>query len=117
MDVTTAKSRAHLLHAWVFPAGKASATLSDGGLLTAERLANGGVTLKVSGGQASGELWAQVFWPNGTAGPAHVTGLTRVDGADPLTLAAGTWTYSSARRAVCLHGKAGAKDFLLKPGS
>lgn len=116
VEVTTVKERASLLHAWIFPGPKGSAYLSDGGLLTAERLSDGTVSLKITGGAARGELWAQVFWPPGHKAPAQISGLTRKDGADPLTLSPGTWTYSTARRSLCLRGKAGVRDFLLKPG-
>ena len=115
VEVTTAADRAAQLHAWIFPGTRRSATLSDGATLSSER-ETAGVRLKVSGGGGKGELWAQVFWPGDLKEPAKVAGLTRVDGADPLTLSPGTWTYSSTRGAAALHGKAGARDFLLEPG-
>ena len=108
MVVTTDVHRAHLLHAWVFPdpaAIVASTRLHDGSELEVTMNAPGLHATRIAAPDGK-ELWLQILWPQGLA-PRTVPGLTFVAGADPLTLAPGTWTWSGTRGSVALHAPAG----------
>ena len=94
---------------WAFPdpqVPSATARFLDGSSATMTVDAQG-VHLRRSAPPDGKEIWAQILWPAAPRPPSSVLGMTEVPGADPLTLAPGTWTYSAVRGAVAVHGQPG----------
>ena len=110
VDTTPYEQLEHLQHAWVFPDGASWTTLFDGSVLEVDTDV-AGVTLLRTGPKDDHELIAQVIWPTALAAPTSVSGLSFVADADPLSLAVGTWTWSTERNAVALHGMPGQATF------
>jgi sulfoquinovosidase len=116
-DFTTADDLAHLLHAWVLPDAATSARMADGSTLTVWRT-DAGVTLDWAPVDTQHrELVAQIIWPPDLAPPASITGLSQVEGGDPLALETGTWTWSAARNAVALHAVAAEGEVVILAGN
>jgi sulfoquinovosidase len=114
VEVVTADDVRHLLHAWAFPGAPAETTLADGSLLQMEPTSEGIGFLRIPlGGGDKKILRVQALWPPELPAPASVGGLARFDGADPLLLTPGTWTYSETRNAVTFCGLPGQTEFFI----
>jgi sulfoquinovosidase len=114
VQVQTAESLQDRLHVWAFPDGTTEVVLADGSVLTVA-VEDGGVTLERTGGADTGELIAQIVWPESLSPPDAATALSFVPDADPLALEAGSWTWSEQRNAAAVHGAPGQRSIRLAP--